>query len=215
MIKFLSKIFTSYSFNRHPEARAEGSVFLSNCAAYFFAQEEETYGNTKHKKSQIENCGRLNTTSSGFTILEIIISLFILIIMFSVAQANYRGFITEKNLDTARDRIISDIRLAQQHAQAGKMPSGCLTPLDGYRFITSSASYEIQADCAADVSVKTVQLSSFSSGLSLTSGQVIYFRTLGKGPVFPPFFPDTLTLTLTQQSGGTKTITVSVGGEIR
>ena len=155
------------------------------------------------------------SVSPGFAILEIIIPLFILIIMFSVAQANYRGFITEKNLDTARDRIISDIRLAQQQAQAGKMPSGCLTPLDGYRFITSSSSYEIQADCATDVSVKTVQLSSFSSGLSLTSGQVIYFRILGKGPVFPPSFSDSITLTLSQQTGGTRAITISVGGEIR
>lgn len=156
------------------------------------------------------------SVSPGFTILEIIISLFIMIIIFSVAQANYRGFITDKNLDAARDRIVSDIRLAQQHAQAGKKPSGCTSELGGYFFNTNSSGYEILADCGTlGVSVKTVQLDSFSEGLSLNNGQM-YFRTLGKGPVFPTAYPDSLTLTLTQQTTGkTRTITVTVGGEIR
>src|SRR4030042_6970530 len=96
---------------------------------------------------------------AGYTIIEIIISLFIIIILFSVVQANYRQFILAKSLDAVVSQIISDIKLTQEYALAGKKPALC-TGLNGYFFATdlTNNKYTVTADCETDITIKEMYL---------------------------------------------------------
>jgi type IV fimbrial biogenesis protein FimT len=158
--------------------------------------------------------------SSGYTIIEIIISIFIIIILFSAAQAGYRVFILEKSLETAKSQIISDLRLAQSYAMSGKKPTGC-SGLNGYNFTTSISnnSYTITANCGGDtagenVEIKTVELSKVAKGINIANNISLTFKIMGMGTNISAgasvFFD------LNQQTTGySRRITISSGGDIK
>ncbi len=153
------------------------------------------------------------TNSSGYTIIEIIVSLFIIIILFSVVTVNYRQYILKKNLDAVANQMVSDIKLAQSYALAGKVPPGC-TNLKGYIFRTSvgNNSYSITADCDSEISVKTVKISSIVTGISLSTGNNVRFNSLGNGTSNSA----DVTFTLQQQTtSNSRSITIMPGGAIK
>jgi len=158
--------------------------------------------------------------SSGYTIIEIIISVFILIIIFSVAQAGYRVFILEKSLETAKSQIISDLRLAQGYAMSGKKPTGC-SGLNGYNFTTyiTSNSYTITANCGdntagENVEIKTVELSRIAKGINIATDVNITFKIMGMGTNIPE--GTSVFFDLNQQTTGyTRRITISSGGDVQ
>ena len=154
--------------------------------------------------------------SSGYTIIEIIISLFILIILFAVAQANYRQFILAKSLDAVKSRIISDVKLTQEYALAGKTTATC-TGLNGYLFSTSvtNNNYTISADCTTDVLIKTVKISDVAKGISFSgSGISVLFKVLGGGTNITA--GGNVPITITQQTtGNTRIVTITSGGEVK
>lgn len=158
--------------------------------------------------------------SSGYTIIEIIISIFILVIIFSIAQANYRQFILNKNLDAIKSQIISDVKLAQEYALSGKKPATCIG-LNGYIFtITPNSNpnlnyYRIMADCATDEEVKRVYLSKIAKGIIFSgSDPNILFKNLGSGTNIPAGTSRQITITQ-QTSGNTRIITISSGGDVK
>lgn len=153
--------------------------------------------------------------SSGYTIIEIIISLFILIMVFSVVQANYRQYIQRSSIDLARNQMISDIKLTREYALAGKKPTGC-DNLTGYIFraISVDSSYTITADCDTDVLIKTIILSDISKGTSIIGNSSVIFRVRGLGTDIAT--GGNRTFNLRQQTSSiTRTVTVTSGGEIR
>lgn len=156
-----------------------------------------------------------DSRSSGYTIIEIIISLFILMMIFSVVQANYRGYVQRSSIDMARNQMISDMKLAREYALAGKKPDTC-TNLLGYVFrtYTSGSRYTITADCDTDVLVKTVFISDIAKGISITTDNNVIFRISGLGTNITA--GGSRTFTLRQQTSLiTRTVTVTSGGEIR
>jgi type II secretory pathway pseudopilin PulG len=157
--------------------------------------------------------------SFGYTIIEIIVSIFILIIIFSAVQAGYRVFILQKSLGSVKSQIISDIKLAQQYAMSGKKPTGC-SGLNGYRFTTISNTdpdlnyYQIWSDCDTDVKVKEVYLKNIAKQVSFTSvNPNVLFKVLGAGTDIGEGL--TRTITLSQSGGGTMTIIITPGGEVK
>lgn len=149
----------------------------------------------------------------GYTIIEIIIAVFILIIIFSFAQANYRQFIYRKSLESVKSQIVSDIKLARVYALTGKKSSTC-TGWAGYLFFINPTNYSIVSDCATDEIVKTVQLPSIAKGVTSATTRSVLFKALGKGTSLT--FGTDLVITLSQQTtGAVSTITITSGGEIR
>jgi Tfp pilus assembly protein PilE len=157
--------------------------------------------------------------SSGYTIIEILISIFILVILFSAVQAGYRQFILQKSLDTVKSQIMSDIRLAQEYAIAGRKPAGC-SGLNGYLLHTYPNSdtdlnyYRIYADCGTDILVKEVYLKDIAKQVKFTgSDPNLLFKVLGAGTNISE--GSALTINLEQTGGSIRVITVSSGGEVK
>lgn len=158
-----------------------------------------------------------NTSSSGYTIIEIIVSIFILVTLFSIVAANYRQYILKKNLDAVKSTIVSDVKLAQEYALAGKKPTGC-DVLNGYIFRTynntSGNRYTLAADCTVDVLVKTVELSKLASGIDILTNNSVLFKTMGTGTNIAA--GGNRVFTIRQQTTlTTRTITIYSGGEVR
>jgi len=157
-------------------------------------------------------------SSSGYTILEIIISIFILVLLFRIGQAGYSALILKKSLETTKKSVISDIRLAQEYASAGKATTGC-SGLNGYSFISTSGSnsyYTINADCGpgTTIEIKKVYLSKLAKGINISSANVM-FKVLGMGTYFPGG-GNSATFILTQQTTlSSVNIVVTSGGEIQ
>ena len=152
---------------------------------------------------------------SGYTLLEIVVSLFILIILFSATQAAYREFILKKDLDNAKGQVMSDLRLAQEYATAGRLTDSCLG-LNGYEFVSSSSNqnYRIRSNCGSGSSdVKTVEMSDISNGISINSQSVI-FKVLGGGTNISA--DSSVQFVLTQRTtNNTRSVIVTSGGEIK
>jgi prepilin-type N-terminal cleavage/methylation domain-containing protein len=88
---------------------------------------------------------------SGFTLIEVIVAVSILIILMTVSLANFRSGEKNRRLGLSAEGIVSAIRLAQNYSLAGKQVyiSGCANtaPLS-YRveFSSSSSSYQIYGE---------------------------------------------------------------------
>src|SRR3972149_10727847 len=86
----------------------------------------------------------------GYTLIEILVALTIMVLLFLTGFASYRAFSRRQELVSAVRQVQGDLRQAQENAIASKKPAGCgaLDALDGYRFVVIPAnSYEIRWDC--------------------------------------------------------------------
>jgi type II secretory pathway pseudopilin PulG len=150
----------------------------------------------------------------GYTLLETLIVISISVIVFSLVFANYRDFSRRQILEEVAKLVVSDIRLAQEYALAGRKEAGCVT-LTGYEFERfSTGGYRINDVCTSGggTEIKSVslpadfQISSFSPAPSRFTFGVLARGTNRDADV---------TFTLTQTSTGrTKSITVSKIGNI-
>src|SRR3989344_5258447 len=127
---------------------------------------------------------------SGYSLIEVLVAMFILVIIFSVTQANLRGYSQNKSLEQAVKQVRSDLKLLQEYSIAGKLMPGC-SGLNGYIFSynTSTNLYSLIADCTTDVNVPNKTSLSLPQGISLNSfrppNNTILFKVLGKGTDIP------------------------------
>lgn len=153
--------------------------------------------------------------TSAYTLIEILVTLTIIGILFSVGFANFRDFSRRQAISGESKSIQSDLRLAQQQATSGQKPSDCISNLDGYEFqVFAPSEYKIYAICGAISSeIKDVNI---TSGISISTPQPnpIIFKVLGQGTNIAGGGSATITLT---QAGTSNTIniTISSGGEIK
>jgi prepilin-type N-terminal cleavage/methylation domain-containing protein len=153
---------------------------------------------------------------SGYTLIEILVSMSIIGLIFSFGYISYRDFARRQSLLGSARRLKADLSLAQEQALSGKKPSSVACSgagsLNGYDFYVDSAtSYIIQANCVGGlVDDKVVEI---SSEISLTAiPNRFTFKVIGKGTSLS----DLATITLTQTAtGNTQIITVSPEGEIK
>jgi len=159
---------------------------------------------------------RKETSNSGFTLVEILVSLTIIGLVFGFGFVGFREFSRRQSLQGAKRKLLGDLRLAQQQALSGKKPASieCSNPntLNGFDFeVISQSDYRVRANCTGgNVEVKSVEL---TEEVSITaSTPIITFKILGKGTTLPA----DATITLTQLgSGNTLDVLVSMGGEIK
>jgi prepilin-type N-terminal cleavage/methylation domain-containing protein len=89
----------------------------------------------------------------AFTLIELIISIFIITMITGLFLANYHSANERQELIMAAQKLASDIRLAQSHSLGAKEFKGNV-PLGGWgvRFVLDSSDYIIFADDDGDFS---------------------------------------------------------------
>lgn len=82
----------------------------------------------------------------GFTLIEIIVSVAILLLLSGVFIANYNGFSNSQTVRQSALDLMANLQAARTSASAGVKPSGCDT-LVGYTVNFTSSAYTAQALC--------------------------------------------------------------------
>jgi prepilin-type N-terminal cleavage/methylation domain-containing protein len=93
--------------------------------------------------------------SSGFTIIELLVVLFIMTTLLGTGIAGFREFNRRQKTVTVRGEIVSALRFAQSEASSGNR-AGCLGDFEGYSFNINSSQYTIQVSCSGgNITVRT------------------------------------------------------------
>ncbi|HTW96094.1 MAG TPA: prepilin-type N-terminal cleavage/methylation domain-containing protein, partial [Candidatus Methylomirabilis sp.] len=136
--------------------------------------------NIPNTKYQILN------TNSGFTLLEVIISLFIITILISLFLANYRSGSRSNDVNLAAQKLSSDLRLAQNNA-LGLVPYNGSLPAGGWGAhfdkINLPNQYIIYADVNADHQYAGGAESAFAGGRTITLPSGVVISDLKSGGV--------------------------------
>lgn len=157
-----------------------------------------------------------NVLGKGFTLIELIVVVVIIITLTGFGIAGYNNFNQRQTLKQAAEEVKSNLRDAQNRALSGEKGSDLITcgandVLNYWLFsITGATTYTISGSCGALVfGSKSFTL---STGLTLSStDNNIYFKPLARGITNP----STVTITITQTSSGKSiNITISPTGEI-
>lgn len=149
--------------------------------------------------------------NSAYTLIELLITMTIVTIVFTVGLVSFREFSRRQALTGILKSVVADLRSAQQFALTGRKPTGCVT-LFGYTFkITGQYNYELFANCTpTDISVKQVDLTSKQIKIS-ANPNLIKFKVLGQGTDLTA----PLTINLVHDLAGTTgQVIVGIGGDI-
>lgn len=165
----------------------------------------------------------------GYTLIEILVTLTIVGLLFGFGYVNFRDYSRRQAVAGAAKEIQGDLRLAQEDALAGQIPSSTDDPqshcsgtnsLNGYDFrvLTQKASneYEIRADCSGGDPLNPLEDVVLSTDITIAAPSInpILFKVLGQGTNIPSGQNATITLSQTGTSNATS-ISVSSGGEIQ
>lgn len=121
---------------------------------------------------------RKNPWQKGFTLVEVLTTLFIIAILSGIIFANYRQSNRLYNLLRAANKLAQDIRVVQQMALTTKQCCGGIIPYGyGVRLNTGGTNYLLYADIDGsedyndgDAAIETVN---FESGTTINSMQII------------------------------------------
>lgn len=160
---------------------------------------------------------KLKRNLKGYTLIEILVVISIVMIVFSLGVAGFRDFSRRQSISKMAKQMTADLRSMQQYASIGQKPTGYTCHvLDGYSFYrVSSTNYLIRANCTntpGGAVAHTVKDVTLSDNITFTStNQTILFKVIGQGT--------NLTvdnqIRLTHQSGQTVDLIIGVGGDIK
>ena len=117
----------------------------------------------------------------GFTLIEIIVSVSLLLLLSGLFIANYNGFSSSQNVKQAASDVVTNLQAARINASSGVKPDGCDT-LVGYivNFPTAST-YTAQASCQNNVNFP-VTTYTLPTGVTFSpTPQAITFYALNRG----------------------------------
>ena len=120
---------------------------------------------------------------TGFTLIELMVTIGLFMLAIGGVLANYNGFHTRQKVKQAALTFKEHLRFTQSEALAGKKPTDagdpCVTKsLDGYRVtFTSSSDYVIGPVCETVASTDT-KTYSFPDGITLSPTSSISFQSL-------------------------------------
>lgn len=113
---------------------------------------------------------------AGFTLIELSVSIFIIAAMSGLFIVNYHNANKRSELDMARQKLASDIRLAQNYSLGSKTYDGVSTPSGGWGAhfdISDPSHYVIFADKNAPNGNKTYDAGEEAEIKSLPAGVTI------------------------------------------
>ncbi len=153
-------------------------------------------------------------SSFGFTFIELLISMSIMVLLFTVGLGSYREFTRRQQIDSIVREIKGDLRFAQQQAVVGQKPNvvECNnSDLVGYKVspLTGRTGYQILAVCgSSEVFVKENEY--LDSDIQISIPNVFTFNALAKG------VSNDATIVVEQVSSAqTTTISIDTNGEIK
>ncbi|MGA3292119.1 MAG: prepilin-type N-terminal cleavage/methylation domain-containing protein [Candidatus Microgenomates bacterium] len=153
----------------------------------------------------------------GYTLIELLVSLTIIGILFSVSYVGFRDFSRRQALTGVVKQVQGDLRLAQQDALSGTKPSSGCNSLDGINFsIDSSTTYSIYYVCdGAVLPVPVKPTATLPPEISISNDtNPIFFKGLGSGTNIPAGSQATITVTQIQ-TGSQANILVGSGGDVK
>jgi len=132
--------------------------------------------NSNYPQTRIEK-------SKGYTLIEMLVTLMIMGILFSVGYAGFRDFSRRQYVTNAVNQVKANLRLAQQKAISGE--KHCTNPnetLNGYLFnVTNPSTYTIASACSGgDVVINSYTIPEGVS-MSVTGTNPILFRSVAQG----------------------------------
>lgn len=144
------------------------------------------------------------TVQRGYTLIEVLISVGILIILFFGGYGAYRQFAKRQALSNAYKETRTDLNLARERASSGEKPSGCVGTLRGYKVSFSPTQYTVATVCDTDVAIRTNTL---PSGVEFQQYvNAVTYKVLGQGTdlsagqtMVLTNFTQTITFTITKE----------------
>jgi len=152
--------------------------------------------------------------SKGFTLVEILIAIAIMLVMFMVGYASLSSPKSENKLKAAQREVASAISVAHSNALQGKTVNKILPQYWGFKFVNNKK-YQIFNWDGSSPSDSMVEEYTLSNGVTLSdpadfNDSRITFST-PNGIAGGATLPLTLTLSL---SGSIKTITINSAGVV-
>ena len=144
---------------------------------------------------------------SGFTLIELIVSIAILLLLSSLFIANYNGFNSAQVVRQSRADFMTNLQAVRTNAADGVKPAGCDTLIGYIVKFPSAATYTAQALCESG-EIEDIHTYTLPSGVTFSPAPTaITFYALNRGASAD----QTITLT---GSGVTMQASVSASGVI-
>jgi prepilin-type N-terminal cleavage/methylation domain-containing protein len=163
-----------------------------------------------------KNCSKNPSSNLGFSLVELLFTLSLIALLFSLGIAQYNRFNRSQTLTRTKDELVSNLRLAQSKAMVAEKPSGCgEEKLEGHRLeFINNYSYKIVAVCNCIDCPEVKAAINFPSNIVKQSGpDEIFFKVLNRGIEFVGSQPP-LVLSLVG-SDETQMINLTTAGEIK
>lgn len=120
-------------------------------------------------------------SKKGFSFIELLVTISIMLVVIAVAIANFGGFNKSKRLTEAADQMAVNIRLVATRATSGDNPCGD-QDFGGYQLeTTSSTTYEVKPICDGSVVEDEAVEYELINEVQITNGATVDFYPLDQG----------------------------------
>lgn len=148
--------------------------------------------------------------STGFTLIELMVSVGIIMVTLGGMIANYNGYNNRQTLKQTALTLKNNLRFAQAKALSGEKPTSNCTELIGWTISFTSGTYTLQAQCTPQGSQGALVSVVLPTGVVFSPvPSTITFRVLSRGTGLASVAP--LSLVGFDQ---TYNLEVSPGGDI-
>lgn len=139
----------------------------------------------------------------GFSIVEIVIVLAVLVLFAGLSMAGFRYFGQTRQLDGEARKVVSMLELAKKKASAGEK---LCTGFDGiYKVEWGGSNYSIKTAGGCGFGNTQVKL---ANGLAFDAGDAVIFKPFGLGVEVAKV------ITIRNTAGATKIIDIDINGNI-
>lgn len=151
---------------------------------------------------------------SGFTLIEVLISLLVTGIILGIGSLSYRDF-SRRQLVVGAARVVrQDLVETQQQALTGNK-LGCTGVLDRYEVIRlSSTQYQIAARCSGPNATVIFKSTTMPANTQVDAFPTFSFKTVGEGTSISPGSVNVVVRAISG-TGYAETINVDASGGIR
>jgi len=122
------------------------------------------------------------TTRRGYTLIELIVTMGIILVVIGLIVVNYNNFNDNQRVRQAASDVKSNLRYAQTKALSAEKPGVGCTRLIGYEVSFAATSYQIQPRCTEGLAGSPVTVS-LLPGLTVTAAPAVplTFLVLSRG----------------------------------
>jgi prepilin-type N-terminal cleavage/methylation domain-containing protein len=116
----------------------------------------------QRKSSRLIHLRREKSMKQGFTLIELIVAVTIMMVLLSVTIVGFSSYNQKQRVKQAALSLKSDLHMARTNATSGKKPISCTSDetFEGYDVSFTTSSYSVAPSCSStgQVDVETVVL---------------------------------------------------------